>query len=228
MLCSSYQTEYQYVSDGYVLEGKSEFPSDYVATVPQSEVELIRFHGSKVEKVCVVYPDVFGLEWVRVLPRHQLIITASPRSKTGYYQEAIDWVKYAIAENEKEPPDVGSQPLSVAFPAGYAAYQNTFLRLVDLYSACSCCSASLMVSATNMVAHCSNPLSFISNLTWDLSFITFDSEGELAKHVYTKKQLITMHPIITLTRLLYFPVQAVAHQVTSVARTPLSFKQEVI
>ena len=43
-----YQTEYQYVNDGYVLEAKSQLPSDYVATVPQSEVELKRFHGSKI------------------------------------------------------------------------------------------------------------------------------------------------------------------------------------
>ena len=173
-----YQTEYQYVNDGYILEAKSEFPSDYVATVPQSEVELKRFHGSKVEKVCVVCPDVFGLEWVRVLPHHQCIVTASPRDKTGYFEEAIDWVKYAIAENEQKPPDVGSQPLSVAFPAGYAAYQNIFFRLADLYSSCSCCP--LMVSASNMVARCSSPPSFISNPTWDLSFITLDSAGELA------------------------------------------------
>ena len=65
------------MSDGYVLEAKSEFPSGYVATFPQSEVELKRFHGSKLEKVCVVCPDVFGLEWVRVLPHHQLIVTTS-------------------------------------------------------------------------------------------------------------------------------------------------------
>ena len=130
-----YQIEYQYVSDGYVLKAKLEFPSDYVATVPQSEVELKRFHGSKIEKVCVVCPDVFGLELVRVLPHHQLIVTASLSYKTGL--DAIDWVKYAIAENEQKPPDIGSQPLSVAFPAGYAAYQNIFFRLVDLYSSCS-------------------------------------------------------------------------------------------
>ena len=46
----------------FILKAKSEFPSDYVATVPQSEVELKLFYGSKVEKVCVVYPEV------RVLP----------------------------------------------------------------------------------------------------------------------------------------------------------------
>ena len=60
-------------------------------------------------KVCVVCPDVFGLEWVRVLPHHQLIVTTSLSYKTGL--DAIDWVKYAIAENEQKPPDVGSQPL---------------------------------------------------------------------------------------------------------------------
>ena len=91
-----YQTEYQYVSDEYVLKAKSEFPSDYVATVPQSEVELKRFHGSKIEKVCMVYLDVFGLELVRVLPQQQCIVTASPRSKTSYYEEAIDWQEVFI------------------------------------------------------------------------------------------------------------------------------------
>ena len=46
----------------------------------------------------------------------------------------ITVVKYVIADNEQKQPDVGSQPLLVAFPAGYAAYRNTFFRL-----ACSCC-----------------------------------------------------------------------------------------
>ena len=66
---------------------------------------------AKYEKVCVVYPDVFGLEWVRVLPDQQLIVTSSLSYKTGY-EDAIDWVKYTIAENEQKPPNVGSQLLT--------------------------------------------------------------------------------------------------------------------
>ena len=60
----------------------------------------------------------------------------------------------------------------------YVVFLQAFFRLVDLYSACSCCP--LMVTATNMVACCSSPPSFISNPTWDLSFITFNSAGQLA------------------------------------------------
>ena len=41
-----------------------------------------------------------------------------------------------------------------------------------------------------MVARCSSPPSFISNPTWDLSFITFDSAGE---HVHVHKERID-HP----------------------------------
>ena len=60
----------------------------------------------------------------------------------------------------------------------HVVFLQAFFRLLDLYSACS--SYPLMVSATNMVAHCSDPPSFISNPTWDLSFIIFDSAGQLA------------------------------------------------
>ena len=169
------QTKYQYISDGYVLEAKSEFPTDYSDSVPQCEVELKRFHGSKVEKVCVVCPDAFDEEWVRVLPHYQCIVKAS---QIYCFENGIDWVKYALAENEQKSPHVGSQPLSIPFPASYAAYENIFFRLVDLYSSRSCCP--LMVSATNMVARPSSPPRFISNPTWDVNFITFDPTGELA------------------------------------------------
>ena len=121
-----YQTKYRYVSDGYVLEAKSEFLSDYSDCVTQCEVELKRFHGSKVEKVCVVCPDAFDEEWVRVLPHYQCIVKASP---TYIFEKGIDWVKYALAENEQKSPYVGSQPLSIPFPAGYATYENIFFRL---------------------------------------------------------------------------------------------------